>query len=296
MYQNMGVGAKVCRYIFSFYIRIDDCEFLLEGVDMSSRILFRAFLFAAVFVFLYSPLQAYTVLWDTSHGTPDSSYIPSASSGEWRYFVQTLNANDFDVTTISEGYSATNLDTADVAVISNVTTVSSAFGSTEITALSSFVANGGGLLVMADTSGTPSNYESIANLFGVSFGSFLTDSSLEITTSNFSEHPVFEGVDEIYMYYAMELLDTGSAMPIAWTPDGEHILATSSVYGKGRVVVLGDSNLWRSNGADDFNKSDNPEFAVKTFVHLVDTDYVPEPATLLLLAAGSWILTRKRKR
>lgn len=262
---------------------------------MSSRFLFRVFFFTAVFVFLYSPLQAYTVLWDISHGTPDSSYIPSASSGQWRYFVQTLNANDFDVTTISEGYSAANLDTADVAVVSNVTTVSSAFGSSEITALSSFVANGGGLLIMADTTGTSSNYESIANIFGVSFGSFLA-SPYEITTSNFSEHPVFEGVDEVYMYYAMELLDTGSAMPIAWTPDGEHILATSSVYGKGRVVVLGDSNLWRSNGADDFNKSDNPQFAVKTFVHLVDTDYVPEPATLLLLAAGSCILSRKRKR
>lgn len=247
---------------------------------------------------LPSNLCAYTVLWDTSHGVANTSYVPHLiSSSRYYYnFTGILDDSNFTIETSSAGFSDIALSGKDVAVINGYCAVSSSYGIDEMDALKQFVADGGGLLIMAEP-GSYTRYANIASQFGVTFDSTVSD--FDITTDDLADHPVFDGVSDIDMYYAMGLSVSDSARAIAYAPDGE-VLAASAVYGDGRVIVLGDSTLWLYHESttginfDNLAQVDNEQLAVSVFEHLVDTTYVPEPATMLLMLGGAILLKRKR--
>ena len=264
----------------------------------------RKILCPVVFLFLLlQPLYAYTVLWDRSHGAFSSDYIPSTSSGFYQAMAMDLQDNDFSIQTTNTGFDQENFTDIDVAVVCAATSISVSYNTAEINALKSFVAGGGGLLLMCDVGNSVS--VDLAGEFGFSFGSWISTTnpagSLHITTANLSDHPVFDSVDAIHMYYALDMTVPGSAQSIAQatTSGGQQVdIAASFMHGSGRVIVLSDSSLWSvQSGAnyDHYFQDDNQQFAISTFEHLVDTDYVPEPATLALLLVGAVLLRLRVK-
>ncbi len=234
---------------------------------------------------------SYTVLWDTSHGIANSGqYQPS---GYYQALSEHLGDNNFTTVTTSQGFLVDDPAGYDVIVVCLTSAFYSSYTSAEVDRIVDFVDDGGGLLIMGDLLTAPNaNIQPVASEFGITLG--LSDlSPYDILTAGHTNHPIFDGVDEISMYAAGELSAQTPALPVAWQEVTEKDLAAVAQYGQGRVVALGDSTLWSwvNMYEERFYMADNPQFAVSTFTYLA----VPEPATLLLLVLGAALLRKKSK-
>lgn len=268
---------------------------MLKGAEMVIN-RFNKVLCLSIFVtcFCLSPVCAYTVMWDVSHGAYTTMYIPTVAGSYYQSLSQELQNNGFNIQITPSKFDTADMSNVDVAVINDWTSVYGAYGQTEINALQNFVSNGGGLLVMADSE-KYTNYSALVESFGISFTSRISD---PVTADILGSHPVSEGITNIYIKDAIGL-DVSASDQVAGTytdAASEFVVTASAEYGLGRVFVVGDATLWTASSSTDyFNMADNAEFAVNVFEYLA-TEPVPEPATLLLMAAGSWMLSRKRKR
>lgn len=244
-----------------------------------------------------SALFSYTVLWDTSHGVYVSGtfggdgYQPS-QNGYYQTLTEHLSNNNFTIDITSDGLLTDDPAGYDVIVVCLTSAFNSSYTSAEVDRIVDFVKDGGGLLIMGDRLATPNaNIQPVASKFGITLG--LSDlSPYGILTSGHTDHPIFDGVDEIFMYAASELSAESPAFPVAWQEGSGKDIAAVAQYGQGRVVALGDSTLWSwvDIYEERFYTADNPQFAVSTFDYLA----VPEPATILILGLGTMLLIRKR--
>lgn len=265
---------------------------------MQGRKLIQIGVILILFVLLTpSSLFSYTVLWDTSHGVYVSGtfggdgYQPS-QNGYYQTLAEHLSNNNFTVDITSDGFLTDDPAGYDILVVCLTSAFSSSYTSTEVDRIVDFVKDGGGLLIMGDRLGAPNaNLQPVASKFGITLG--LSDlSPYGILTSGHTDHPIFDGVDEIFMYAAAELSAEDPAFPVAWQEESGKDIAAVAQYGQGRVVALGDSTLWSwVDGYEErFYTADNPQFAVSTFDYLA----VPEPTTILILGLGATLLIRKR--
>ena len=95
---------------------------------------------------------------------------------------------------------------------------------------------------MGDALGPKENINPVAQTFGCTTGvSELLPYDLNI--SNFAGHPIFAGVTEIYYRVAGELSASPPSSLVAWEPGGHGVVSIAEV-GAGKVVILGDINLW----------------------------------------------------
>lgn len=240
---------------------------------------------------------SYTVLWDTSHGVYVSGtfggdgYQPS-QDGYYQKLAEHLGNNDITIDITSQGFLTDDPVGYDVIVVCLTSAFYSSYTSAEVDRIVDFVDDGGGLLIMSDMQAAPyANIQPVASEFGITLSiSDLTPS--EIYTTEHTAHPIFDGVDEIFMYAAAELSTSTPAFPVAWQEGTTYTIAAVAQSGQGRVVALGDCSLWSwvNMYEERFYTSDNPQFAVSTFNYLA----VPEPATLLILGLGAAFLIRKR--
>lgn len=258
------------------------------GVSVKTSVVLILF-FAA----LCAPGFAYTVLWDTSHGVADISndggYQPS---GHYSDLVAHLGSG-FTVNTTTLGFTDNNLANTDVAVVCITSAFDSPYSPAQADRLAAFVNSGGGLLIMGSRSSLPggnSNIQPVADEFSIILAASGDDTYTGSYTPDDLDHPVFAGfteTDSIYMQLAGEITIDENAFALAQI--NEDIFIAGTNHGSGRVIVLGDFNMFSQEGGF-FNRANNPEFALNTFNWLA----VPEPATILLLAAGAALLRRRR--
>jgi hypothetical protein len=233
-------------------------------------------------VVMTSAVQAKSVLWDTSHGV-SFNYEPS---GSFQPLVQNLALNGFSVNTTSRGFLVDDPAGYNVIVVCSISAWDTVYSSAEVARIRNFVNSGGGLLITGENTDCPnSNIQPVASAFGVSLGlSYIKPDDTYIT--NLAPHPIFDGINEIYMRAAGEISAVSPSMELAWY--GSQGLVAAGTYGNGRIVAYGDSNIFT---ADYYNQADNRQFSINTFEYLA----APEPGTIALLAFGGLSLLRRKR-
>jgi hypothetical protein len=232
--------------------------------------------------------SAATVLWDASHG--EYGYVPS------RWFRELSNhiaGYGFDIDTTYNGFLVDDPVSYDVAVVCAGSSAYSTYTIDEVEKIKDFVINGGGLLIMGEMENTDNErIQPVASAFGVTLGvSQIGSYPYAIYTSDFAPHPLFDGIDEIGFQSVGELSKSSDLEEVAWYEGTDKALVIAGEYGLGRVVALGDINIFSSfEHGRYYDRVDNRQFSVNTFKYLV-----PEPTTVILLGLGGLFL-RKRRR
>ncbi len=179
------------------------------------------------------------VLWDLTHGV----YLGYSPSGSFSNLASVLQAKGFTVETTTAGVDHVNLSSYQVLVIVAGSAWNTPYSSAEISAITTFVSNGGGLLVMAENNACPNYAGSVAEAFGVSCAIGSADGYFSL----FSGHAIFTGCSQIYYAAGGGLTAVSPGQLAAWASDGVTGTVAVSSSGSGRVVVTGDMN-WADNG------------------------------------------------
>ena len=231
------------------------------GYDISTR---KQSTFAA-----YQDLKASqstsggNILWDITHGV--YSYEPS---GNFSLLTGLLNSAGYNVMTTDAGVDNVDLSTYDILVICEGSAKISSYTTSEIDAISQFVNQGGGLLILGDNASCSNeNINPLAEEFGISLG-LSTIEPYDLYFSNFTSLEIFEGINEIYYRAAGEISASAPAEIEAFTSNNEGVIA-SNVSHPGRVLALGDINVWDN---EYITNVDNQAFAENVFNWLSQTN------------------------
>jgi hypothetical protein len=191
------------------------------------------------------------VLWDTTHGVC-FGYEPS---GAYADLVALLVG--FNFTTTSAGVDNIDLSPYDILVICAGSACETAYTASEVSAVQAFVADGGRVLVLGDNPfAWVWNINPVAQALGATTGVVTLNEDL---FSNFSSHPIFDGIGGVNFVLGGSL-DTVSPMePQAWTNDDTYVTVAASE--SPCVVVIGDINAF----AEYLDLADNRAFAVNVF-------------------------------
>jgi len=177
-----------------------------------------------------------TVLWDTYHGVflgySPSNYYSNlvADLTSWGYFVDENNSGVLNL----------DLSQYDAIVVNLGSNWYSAYSAAEAAAIRDFVEGGGGLIVMGDNRNCPNaNINPVAQLFGTTTGGPNYLSSI----TDLDPHYIFNGITSLYFAAGGDLTATAPSYTVG--RDGSGRLAVNVArYGRGKVVALGDINLW----------------------------------------------------
>ncbi|MBN2375822.1 MAG: hypothetical protein JXD22_05455 [Sedimentisphaerales bacterium] len=198
------------------------------------------------------------ILWDLTHGMYSSTYSPFTG---YSTLTSLLQSKGFAVYTTDVGIENVNLNDYDILVVCLGSAWDSAYTTSEVAAIETFVANGGGLLIMGDNAGCPNaNINPVATSFGVTCG-VSTISDLDLYITNLADHAIFSGCSQLYYRAAGEISASTPAVPAAWAPTGEQTVAYCSST-SGAVVVTGEISFCHN---DYITTSDNQQFIENIF-------------------------------
>ena len=191
--------------------------------------------------------QSATVLWDTSRTPRQGSDGVYDINGVFSSLANVLS--DSGITFVS---SASPLDSIDLSqygalVIAATSAYGSAYSDAEAQLIGQFVENGGGLVILAEDSNFTNNIYRVTAYFGVSVAQ---STGLNKILPG-SDHPIYNGVGAIEFYNGGEV-----------SKDGTRFAITAFEHGAGRVVVVGDSNLFDNRWLP---AGDNRVFAANVF-------------------------------
>lgn len=208
--------------------------------------------------------------WDYSHRPTWTIHLEQClarvESPEYTYFGHLAtfaeSALDVSFTDVLEQWTPAALSELDAIVIAAPAAegVETGFGADrdfdegEIAAALAFVESGGGLLVIAEY--MHSYWRRNLNDLLSAFGIVVNDDQLAVsanegssvitrhfTCSALSRHPITSNVQSFTYQRGASLTTRAPASPVARAPGGDVVLAAAP-YGMGRVVVIGDSDLF----------------------------------------------------
>jgi serine/threonine protein kinase len=188
------------------------------------------------------------VYWDLSHiprRGSDGSYEPS---GVFSSLTSALQGASINVQTGSNSVASLNLDQYDVVVISATSSYESPYSAAEAAAVGEFVERGGGLIILAEDSSFTNNIVEVAAYFNISVA--VSTGIYDVSTD--SSQSITEGISALYFYNGGSV-KTGST---------EYAFIQQTV-GSGRLVVIGDSNLFDNRW---LTKANNQSFALNVFL------------------------------
>lgn len=208
----------------------------------------------------------------------DISHVPLGQSGalaSYSSLQSTLAAKGFTVQTVSSGLESKLANTDVLLMLSP----SAAFSSSESSALQSFVASGGKLIVTGEWAGfggfNGNAVNQVLSPLGVQFsGDTLRDNSTGyLSITSFDSHAISSGLKELKLYQSgsVRLGETGKGSVVARSSSntfqilsntGSFAVVLASTYGSGKVVLVGDTSLWSNedsdgNGTANFSEADN---------------------------------------
>ena len=208
------------------------------------------------FVVGIGPYDSGPILWDITHGVLDD-YEPA---GRYSILANLLNASGSSITVTDQGVENVDLSLYCVLVICLGSAWDSPYTSGEAAAIETYVANGGGLLVLADHPDTPAaaHLNPVTQVFGTSVA---VSYPLPFDTpfSNFAAHEIFAGVNQIFYRAAGELEGTTPSVEVAWTTSSKAMVTVVNPHG---VVITGDINFCDNNFLAN---SDNQTFILNVF-------------------------------
>ena len=129
------------------------------------------------------------------------------------------------------------------------------FSNGEITAIKNFVNNGGGLILIADHSGSDrnNNGHDSPHIYNNNFN--VSDFGFKFNLDNFSQHPInnvnhtvypalTDGVSSIGEWGAstVNITDGNKAKGVIFSNDNSKTIVVGAEYGSGRVAAIGDSS------------------------------------------------------
>jgi hypothetical protein len=211
---------------------------------------------------------ACAVMWDLTHGV----FLDYEPAGVFSGLVALLATQAISVSTTTAGLDHIDLSPYSVIVINQASNWNSPYTPSEVAAIQSFQAHGGGLLIMGDNINTNNaNISPISVPLGTTCGLSLID-PLDLFISNFIPHVIFTGVNTIYMRAAGRLGVTPPSIVAAIDPAGDAVV---SVVNSPRTVITGDVNLWDNT----YMTSDNQQFAMNVFKWLCLAGATPTKAS-----------------
>lgn len=228
---------------------------------------------------------------------------PALYVGGYSQFAETLRARGYIIKTLKAGeqIDLSRLKGTDVLVImcgrENYTIA-------EINSIVRWVNEGGSLLLLGDYDHHPLYIEPIAKAFGIHFEGMnfkkitsLADNTSNVggnpsyivfTDANIRHHEVTENISRIEMY-SLSSIEAESGTPLIVTSNTTYWLNTGQPaynrpvmmvvkHGKGRIVVVGDVNLWSDidfdgDGVPALYDSDNLRLAINTVKWLTGEKY-----------------------
>ena len=170
----------------------------------------------------------------------------------------------------------------------------------EIDSVKSFVSNGGLLIALGNSAAEKNNVAALNSLLNDASWTtnLVLDSTLVVdSSSNYSDastpllttfvdakHPFFTNVDTLVFFSSASITVSGTAVPlITTTPLGrtigaqnitQPVVAALSKIGKGKILLLGDADVWKVKSQDQQNGQqappnisvqDNLAFAINVF-------------------------------
>ena len=204
-------------------------------------------------------LESGNILWDTTHGL-GGPYDPS---GLYSDLAGSLASTGNSITVTDQGVDNVDLSPFCVLVVSVGSAWLTPYTSSEVAAITTFVADGGGLLVLSDNDGTPSgpNLNPVTEAFGTTVAvSYPQPSDLYFT--DFAAHEIFTGVNELYYRASGEIEGVAPSVEVAWTDNAETMIAVVDPYS---VVVTADMNFCTNTY---IGMADNEAFILNVFTWL----------------------------
>jgi hypothetical protein len=158
----------------------------------------------------------------------------------------------------------------------------------EVDALVDFVGAGHGMVLCADTAGSPGvpNLNDFAGRYGVTFSTALTEGN-GLTIKNFNAHPITEGLTTIGVDYQRKITGfTGGAVDLTRGTGTKDFIAVN-----GKAVFLSDSSLFSTYTS---NRPLTFEDNARLLTNIANYVAVPEPrsAALFMLFVPAVILRR----
>lgn len=219
----------------------------------------------------------------------DLSHIPYYGIDSWDDVASSANYGIWRDTLVSRGYT---VDKLIPSVTGNLTASNLLpydmlflcmpdinFTSNEVTAVTQWVNNGGGLLVIGEHSGFADKNNNINYLLGSYDLQMVSVDGTSGATYNF-EHPTIEGCISIDSLGPGTINYTGEAYPI-WGYDDTEISVAGQEYGNGRIILMSDVAPFRDT---NINTLHNIQYAINVANWLTSGNaevlvYVDEPTS-----------------
>lgn len=203
----------------------------------------------------------------------DLSHLPYYGIDPWDDYVSSANYDTWRNTLVSRGYT---LDKLYPSLAGNLTTNNLRhydmlficmpninFTSSEVTAVTQWIQNGGGIVAIGEHGGFSDENSNINYLYS-NFDLELTVTGTDGATY-FVEHPTTEECTAITAFSPGTIVYSGDAYPI-WGHDASEIYVAGQEYGNGRVLLMGDVSPFRNS---DIGSLSNTQYAINVANWLV---------------------------
>jgi hypothetical protein len=245
---------------------------------------------------VYAPVVEGAIIGiDDRNGFDASSYLGTGEDYDlFRDVITSLGHTIVPLTSFDAG----DLTGLDAVFVKHPYSGSQAFSASEISALQTFVAGGGGLVAGADGGGGSDshvdNFNDLVSPYGVVFAPSAIDPAGHVV-SDLVAHPVTAGVSSFGVDFQRTLISiSGPALDLTVGSGSDDALAVvDGVGGAGNVVLLSDTTLWKDadTGADYPLTALDNQLLLENIVGYA----IPAPPVLALLGGLAFAPRRRRR-